>query len=240
MANFDWDIGKDKIDAFPAHPFLDGPGEYLCKTLASEIKKIPQMTKIFGEFIDPYKRMDYQLTNLPALRIYSDGFVKQFESWFIDGDLTMDIIWPASLRRVEHQQLQDTMAAAFVQMFRSRKFFCDLSEIIGEEDTPETTGFRTLGVPGLNQLGKRITVDKSLGFEITEEETVPLTQIEVNFRVDLRVWDKYLEENDRTLDDPFEQTLGNLEQLIGIVEAIGMDSTPPEKAETSTDQKIGD
>lgn len=199
--------------------FLDGPSEFLVAATAAKVGAIDQWAAIFGEFIDGYRRQDYPERSLPALRIYNELYTKQFESWFIEGDLKVDVIWPASIRRPETQQFPDTIAAALLQQFRSTKFFNAVSAL----------------VPGLNELGKTFSVDKTLGFE-WNEKVVPLTQITVNFRIDLRQWDLYLEASLRTKDDPFEETLGNLNRIAGQIQALR--DTLEKELNVPFDQKI--
>lgn len=193
----------ERIDKFQPELFLDGPVEFLVKKVASEIANVEEFADIFSEFIDPYRRMDYPTRALPALRIYNEHSLKEFESWFIVGDLKLDVIFPPSIRRNETQQLQDTIAAALLQQFRRPTFF----NTVGE------------GVPGLNELGKKFDVDKSLGFD-WEKEIVPLTQITLNFRLDLRIWDDYLENSLRTKDDPFNKTLGALKRIVTTIQGM--------------------
>lgn len=201
-------------------PFFTGPAEFLVQEMKRQLLLVPQWTKIFGDYIDCYKRMDYSMRNLPALRIYNDDARKEYESWFVEGDIKADLILPAVLRRNELQQVQDTLSMALLQQFRRPTFFELMSGI----------------VPGLNELGKRFAVDKSLGFE-WEEAWVPLTQITINFRLDLRVWDDYLEETDRTKDSPFEKVLGDLDRIVSTIQGLKDDSEVAE-IEVVTDQKI--
>lgn len=184
--------------------FLTGPAEFLCAEIATKLLSITAWSTIFGEYIDPYKRMDYSFRALPALRVYNNSYLKSYESWFVDGDITLDIIFPANLRRKETEQLPDTVSAALLQQFRSSTFFEDLC---GK-------------VPGLNELGKRVDVDKSLAFE-WGENLLPLTQILMNFRVDLRKWDEYLESNYREKETPFERTLEDLTEIFTEIRAVG-------------------
>lgn len=193
----------ERIDNFDADPFIDSPADFLVKTIVAKIKAVPQFKLIFGDVIDPYKRMDYSIRELPALRVYNNTYVKEYESWFINGDVMLDVILPASLRRNDLQQIQDVISGALLQQFRRPTYFAEME----------------VEVPGLNELGKRFSVDKSLGFE-WGEEIVPLTQTVVNFRLDLRKWDDYLESDNRTKDAPFERTLGNLERLVGTIQGL--------------------
>lgn len=188
-------------------PFYDAPAEFLVAMIARELKKSEQWSKVFGSSIDPYMRMDYSIRQLPALRIYNLQYTKEAESWFIVGDIKADIIMPASLRRDETQQLQDTLSGAVVQQFRRPGFFRLLCGL----------------VPGLNELGKVVNVDKSLGFE-WETQEVPLTQITLNFRLDLRVWDDYLESTNRTKDSPYVEVLGDLDKLVGQIQGLKDDN----------------
>lgn len=189
------------------NPFFNGPAEFLVQEIARQLRTVPQWAQIFADNIDAYKRMDYSMRALPALRIYNDQATKEFESWFIEGDIKADIILPAVLRRDETQQIQDTLSMALLQQFRRPTFFDTLME----------------RVPGLNELGRRFTVDKSLGFE-WEETWVPLTQISINFRLDLRVWDDYLQETDRTKDSPFTVVLGSLDRIATKIQGIREDA----------------
>lgn len=212
------DIPKEKIDELTPELFLDGPAEFLAHYVVEVLKATPQWTAIFGEFIDSYKRMDYPQSCLPALRVYENGYKKEFESWFIDGNLNLDIILPASVRREGLQRIPDQLSAAMLQQFRRPKFFTAVND----------------KMPGLNKLGASFEVDKSLGFE-WGDQVVPLTQITVNFRIDLREWDLHLEQTNRTKDDPFEETLGKLQRLVGKIQGLKDDNSV--QVEIPVDQK---
>jgi len=193
----------ERIEQIQPDLYLDGPSEYLVKEVALAIQAIPQFAKIFP-FIEAYKRDDFSMRSLPGLRVYNDGWEKEFDSWFITGDLTVDIIWPPSIIRVEGQQLQDTVSSALCQQFRSTTFFDALC----------------LKVPGLNELGKTFNVDKAMGFAVDEANIVPLTEIRLNFRIDLRQWDIYMEESSRTKDLPFVKTLKSLDRIVTTIEGL--------------------
>lgn len=213
------DYEKDSTGAqVKESPFFNGPAEFLVQETVRQLLSVPQWAQIFADNIDFYKRMDYSMRSLPALRIYNDVATKEFESWFIEGDMKADIILPASVRRNDLQQVQDTLSMALLQQFRRPEFFDTMSS----------------RVPGLNELGKRFSVDKSLGFE-WEEAQVPLTQITINFRLDLRIWDNYLEETFRTKDTPFEASLKNLDRIVSTINGLREDSNI--EAQIGIDQK---
>lgn len=215
---------EEKIAALDANPFLDGPTEFLTKTVCEEIVKVPAFALTFGDFIDHYMRMDYAVRNLPALRIYNSTYAKTAESWYIEGELTADIIWPASLRRGQLQLLPDMVTAALIQQFRRPTFFRNVCA----------------RVHGLNTLGKTMRVDKGAAFEIKDGELVPLTQISIDFRIDLSAWDRWLEEDARTKDEPFERTLQDLAVFIGKIGAVRDDATAEElAAQENNEVEIG-
>lgn len=211
----------EKIDRLTPDVFLDGPTEFLCKSVCSLLLATPQWAKIFGEFIDPYERTDYAMRNLPALRVYNETSVKEQESHYITGDLKADIILPPSIRRKEHQGVQDSLSSAMLQQFRRPGFFAAMRE----------------AVPGLNELGKVFSTDKTLGLQLTAD-AAPMTQLTINFRVDLKEWDAYLEREGRTKDQPFEVTLGRLERICS--EIRGLDDDGSVEVTVPLDQQIGE
>jgi hypothetical protein len=207
-------VAEPRIELLKRDLFIDSPGDLLVGEVVKELLKVPEFKTVFGEFIDDYKRMDYGFSNLPALRIYSDTYEKPDEDWFITGDLKADVILPVSLRRNELQVVQDVISSALMQQFRRPSFFSTLSD----------------KVPGLNELGRRFSVDKSLGFEMEDNE-VPLTQIIINFKLDLRQWDLYLENTFRTKDEPFEKSLANLLRIKNVIEGLLSDNETVEVTE---------
>lgn len=182
--------------------FSSGPAEFLVANLADQIALVSQFAAVFGPNIVGYQRMDFSQRDLPALRIYNTTFQKEFESWFINGEIVLDVILPPSTRRELLQRYQDTITSALCQQFRRPTFFETMCGL----------------VPGLNELGKEFMADKSLGFQLGEN-LVPLTQIRANFRLDLRVWDEYLVSQNRTKDDPFEETLADMEIINTFIKA---------------------
>lgn len=199
--------------------FYSGPAEFLVSTIAKELEKVTQFKALFDTSIDCYKRMDYSVRELPAIRLYVLRYTKEFDSWFINGDVTADIIFPASLRRDELQQFQSTISSAIIQQFRRTSFFNAV----------------TAAVPGLNELGKRVDADMTLGFE-WQDEVVPLTQITLNFRIDLRAWDEHLTQTNRTKEDPFCETIVDLDRIVATICALKDDKTL--ETEVKSDQEV--
>lgn len=212
----------DVIDKLKANPFIDGPADALVKAAAQSIAKVKQFKFLFGENIDVYERMDYSVRQLPALRVYNHEYTKEHESHYINGTLLIDIIWPASLRRAELQRLQDIVSSALLQQLRRPNYFKDLVEL----------------VPGLNEHGKVFSVNKALGMK-WDEGYVPLTEIRSNFRIDLKVWDAYLESTGREKDDPFDVTLKNLALIAAEILPKNDDGSPDQQASIALEVKPG-
>lgn len=210
---------EPSIDKLKSHPFLDGPVEFMVKEAAQLISQVKQFKLLFRDSIDIYERMDYPDRMFPALRMYCHQVRKEHESHYIVGDMLMDILWPQSLRRDEQQLFQDMVSAALLQQFRRPSFFKAM----------------LAAVPGLNEFGKVFSIDKALGMQ-WKDGIVPLTQITLNFRLDLKAWDEYLEGKGRTKDDPFQVTLENLERIVNVIQGNNDDSS--KAVEVDLDQNI--
>ena len=213
---------KDLIDKLKINPFIDGPAEALVKAVAASIATTPEWKYIFSDNIDVYERIDYSFRALPALRVYCQHYRKEQESHYINGELVLDVLYPASLRREELQRFQDIVSSAMVQQFRRESIFQTLRA----------------QVPGLNELGKIFEVDKSLGL-VMEDGACPITQMKPNFRIDLKIWDAYLESTGRTKDDPFNVTLKDLVSVVAGIIPVRDDGTQDIPAEISGDILIG-
>lgn len=214
---------KDMIDKLKINPFIDGPTESLVKSVAQLFLQTREFKYIFSDNIDTYERSDYSERQLPALRVYSRTYRKEHESHYITGELLLDVIYPADLRRDELQRFQDVLTAAMLQQFRRPPFFAQAIEL----------------VPGLNELGKVFDVDKTLAIYLSSEAIVPLSQTKANFRIDLKVWDAYLENTGRTKEDPFNVTLAELRTIAAQILPLHDDGTPDHGAEVDLQVTIG-
>jgi hypothetical protein len=208
MAHID-NRNKDVVDKLKINPFIDGPTQALVKAVAGSIGLVPEFKYIFGENIDTYERADYSERQLPALRVYNHEYTKEHESHYIVGELLLDIIWPPAIRRDETQAFQDILSSALLQQFRRPQGFNELVEL----------------VPGLNELGKVFSVNKQLGM-VWQDGFLPVTEIRANFRIDLKIWDAYLESTGRTKDDPFNVTLKELRLISAKIQPVRDDSSP--------------
>lgn len=202
------------VEPVESNLFLTQPGEFLVSVFVAELKKDPAWAALFGEYIEDYERMDFSIRSLPAMRIYCERYRKDFETWYESGDIIIDVIWPASIRRGELNRLPQTIAGAMIQQLRRPTFFAAICD----------------QVPGLNELGKTVNADFDLGFK-WQDDIIPLTRITANFRVLLNEWDEYLESDYRTRDQPFRRTLGDLRSIVTTINALR--TTDPEDVELS-------
>jgi hypothetical protein len=120
------------------------------------------------------------------------------------------------------QKLPAIVTGALWQQFRATPFFNAVSAM----------------VPGLNELGKVLSFDNSLGFE-WQDSVVPLTQFQINFRLDLRQWDLYLESTNREKDTPFEVTIGDLKTIVTNLQLLQDDNATVELTITDQDNQPG-
>ena len=193
--------------------FLTQPGEFLVETVASQLRSTSVWAELFSaEAIESYDRMDFSMRDLPAMRIYVDEYVKNAETWYENGDVLIDMIWPASIRRNDLTRLPSTVAGAMIQQLRSDTFF----EAIAAK------------VPGLNELGKIVRANFNLVFKY-ENDLFPLTRLTVNYRILLAEWDEYAESDYRTKDEPFARTLEDLKRIVTTIK--GLEEIDPDDSE---------
>ena len=191
------------LEAVETNLFLTQPHELIVMVFRELLLADPQWTELFGTQIDEYPRTDYSIRSLPAMRVYVDSWSKDYETWYESGEVKIDIIWPPSIRRNELQQLPATVAGAMIQQLRRPSFFTAMCAKL----------------PSLNEFGKTVTTDFTLGFH-WEDDVLPLTRMTCNFRVLLNDWDDYMESDFRTRDFPFTRTLADLERIFTTIEAL--------------------
>lgn len=201
---------RSTVEGRESNLYATNPAEYLVSVIATDLKTREPWPTLFGSYIDAYERMDYPVRSLPAMRVYLENWTKNFESWFVDGKIAIDVIWPPAIRRRELTRLPSMIAGALMQQFRSLTFFRDVYTV----------------VPGLNELGKSVDANLSMGFK-WKDDVVPLTQVLMNFRIDLRDWDDYLTSDNRTKDQPFDRTLGDLRTIVGTINGVSDEAPTP-------------
>lgn len=201
---------SERIDLLELPSWLLQPGDKIVASMVTELRKEPVFAAIFGESIEPYMRADFGVRDLPALRVFDPSGKKDAETWFSDGFIRAEVIFPPAIRREQLQAYPSVVRSALMAQFRREPFFAAVRA----------------AVPGLNRLGWSFSWDNTLGFIPRDTENVcPMLQITLDWRVDLAEWDRYLESDDRTVDEPFKKTLGDLERIIATANALLDDDT---------------
>jgi hypothetical protein len=207
--------------------FLTGPGEDLVSKLLLQMSKVPGFIKIFGTYKRQsevknteqrwadYQRFDWSLRQLPAICVFeSQSENKESDQAFLNGVISIQVFWPANFRRPDSRRVESAMKGAFENFFNSKLVFSMLDELYWIQ--------REEKVYGLNQLGKTLTWTPNVE-GIVEDQQVPVTIIDVQYRIDLRAWNRALEFMGRTKEEPFDITLEDL-KIIGGRNSVGLDS----------------
>jgi hypothetical protein len=194
---------------------LTGPGEDLVKKLMMQMAKVKGFIAIFGPYKDgsenmrwaDYQRFDWSTRQLPAINIFtSQPEEKESDNAYLNGTIQIQVIWPPKLRRTDLTNIP--LASQYVQTMLDEIYYIQRPE----------------KVYGLNALGKQMTWTPNAE-GVIESEQVPVTMIDVKYRIDLRAWYRALEFMDRTRDNPFEDTLEQLAEIFGEYDGVKADQT---------------
>lgn len=201
--------------------FLSSPGEDLVPKLMLQLSRVKGFTDLFGPYKintakekstdqqrwADYQRGDWSIRQLPAINVFESGAEqKTSDNAWLQGQLTIHVYWPPSFRRSDLARVPAAFKGV-VENFFASKFTSDmLDELYYIE--------RDCKVYGLNELGKELTWTTNVE-GMVETDMVPVTMIDVRYRIDLRAWYRALEYMGRTQENPFEKTLENLTGLDG-------------------------
>lgn len=184
------------------------PTATLVKRLMETMASIKLFTNLFGpmtafDFDDQrwscYARADWSIRDLPAVNIYEgEPEQKTSDNAWLDGSVRIAVYWPPQLRRADYQQFPVLFKGAMQKFFTSKYMYPLL-------DPHPTVNVETK-VPGLNKFGSEISWTPQIEGAV-QDTNVPVTILDVKYRIDLRAWYRYLETQDFTKDDPFEATL---------------------------------
>lgn len=209
-------FGQQIKQADITREFLSSPGDDLVVKTVRQLASIPAFVKLFGPYTDdkdqqrwaPYQRMDWSLRQLPAMNIFeSNTESKDSDQAFLTGTVSFQIFWPANFRRNDLARVPAAFKGVMENFFNSQWVRDMLDELYWIT--------RPMKVYGLNEYGKTMTwVPQTEG--IVETELVPVTQVDANYRIDLRAWNRALEFMGRTKDDPFSQSLYDLTVIGGL------------------------
>lgn len=211
-------LKQSDIDA----AFLTGPGEDIVSKLLLQMGSLKGFVTMFGPYKAPkglpgdeqqrwadYQRFDWSIPQLPAINIFeAQSEQKQSANAYLTGVVSIQVIWPPNFRRPDTRRVEAAFKGALENFFESRFVNDMLDELYWIQ--------RPAKVYGLNKLGNELTWTPCADV-ILETQAAPVTLLDVNYRIDLRAWYRALTFQNRTKDDPFEQTLVDLA-------AIGLDN----------------
>lgn len=204
---------------------LTGPGEDIVKKMLMQMAKVKGFIALFGKYKDgddqqrwaDYQRFDWAMRQLPAINVFSANTEdKESDNAFLNGTISIQVFWPAKLRRSDLTNVPLAFKGAMENFFAS-KYVKDMLDELYWIERPEK-------VAGLNRLGKEMSWSPNTeGF--IENDSVPVTIIDVRYRIDLRSWYRALEFQDRTRDEPFEKTLANLAEIFNEYDGVDEEGT---------------
>jgi len=200
--------------------FLSGPGEYLVNKFMTQLASVPGMAKIFGPYVvgkdqqrwADYQRYDWSIRQLPAINVFESQVEdKVSDNAWLNGTVTLQVFWPPSFRRSDLTRVPAAFKGVLENFFASKYVTEMLDELYYIQ--------RPAKVYGLNEFGKVLNWTPNTE-GIVESELVPVTIVDIKYRIDLRSWYRALEFMNRTQDDPFETSLADLTTLLGQYEGV--------------------
>lgn len=232
-------FGKVVKEADILKAFLDSPGEFIVANTLLQLSKVPQYVELFGKYTPlydadkhrvgvndlqrwtDYQRTDWSMRQLPAISVFeSNNESKQSSNGWLTGNISIQVYWPASQRRSDWSRVHEAFKGTILNFFESAL----VRDMLDEHFSIK----REEKVAGLNEYGKEITWTPNVE-GLVENQFVPVTVIDIRYRVDLRAWYRFLEEDYRTKDQPFERTLADLVELRGeILGTINKDVENPQ------------
>lgn len=215
-------VNQDVLDSL----FLPTPGEVIVRNTLLQMSLIPGDNNIFPfiQLFGPYQpsnnqqrwsdysRYDWSIRQLPVVNVYEGETEEQTSrnAW-LNGTIVMMALWPPNQRRSDLARVQMTFKGIVQNFFESEYLQEMLDELYWIQ--------RPAKVPGLNEYGKQISWTPNVeGF--VEDQQVPVSMINIRYRLDLRAWYRWLHFTDRTIASPFEETLSPLTLVGGFYEGV--------------------
>lgn len=201
--------------------FLSVPGGDLVDKLIMQLQKVPQMAKLFGPAGDSgswanYNRFDWPVRQLPAINIFEAGAEsKTSDSGYLNGVVQIQVYWPSDFRRADLARVP-AFFKGVLENFLSSQYTSTMLDELYFIERPEK-------VYGLNELGKTLTWSPNVE-GLTDDALVSMTIVDVTYRIDLRSWERALEYMNRTMADPFETTLSDLDTISGEIDGVNDDN----------------
>lgn len=214
-------IKEDTLDEI----FLSGPGEYLVKNTLMQMAAYKNSTgfafqQLFGKYTpgsnqqrwSDYSRMDWSIRQLPAVSVYeAEPEDKTSSNAWLNGTISIMVFWPPSQRRSDLARVPMAFKGVMQNFFESQFVVDMLDELYWI--------VRPAKVPGLNEYGKVMTWTPNVeGF--VEDQQVPVSLVNVKYRIDLRAWYRWLEFNNRTKLNPINTPLADLTIIGGQYQGV--------------------
>lgn len=205
--------------------FLTGPGEMIVRNTLIQLAIAPNsegycFQQLFGPYQpgsnqqrwSDYARYDWSIRQLPVINVYeAETEDKTSTNAWLNGTIAIMALWPPNQRRSDLARVPMAFKGAVQNFFESQYITRMLDELYWIE-RPEK-------VPGLNEYGKVMTWTPNVE-GLVESELVPVTLINIKYRLDLRAWYRWLEFQDRTKQNPFETTLSDLTTIGGVYQGV--------------------
>lgn len=195
--------------------FVEGPGQFLVRKLMKAMSDCPPFKTLFGPYKDcdqnqrwaDYQRFDWSVRALPAINVFeAESEDKDSSHGYLTGTLSFQVFWPASMRRSDLTRVPSGFKGA-LQNFLESEYVTKLLDPLPWDEREDK-------VPGLNELGKAITWQPNAA-GLVEEEEVPVTIVNIRYRILLSSWYAYLENQGRSKAEPFTADKNEL-KTVGI------------------------
>lgn len=200
--------------------YLTGPGEMLVANTLMQMSTIQNavgaaFVQLFGPYTAlkdqqrwaDYSRFDWSIRQLPAINVYeAESQDKTSSNAWVNGTIAVMVLWPPNQRRSDLARVQMAFNGALQNFFESQQVVDMLDELYWIQ--------RPAKVPGLNEYGKIMTwVPNVEG--LVEDQMVPVTLVNVKYRLDLRAWYRALAFQNRTKLEPYYDSLSDLTVIGG-------------------------
>jgi hypothetical protein len=189
--------------------FLTSPGEDIVAKTLLRLSVVPAMVALFGPYTSDaagnktsnqqrwadYQRMDWSVRQLPAINVFESATEsKDSDQAYLRGTVQLQVFWPPNFRREDLARVPGAFKGV-VQNFFSSDYVATMLDELYHIQRPEK-------VYGLNEYGKTMTWSPNVE-GLVEDELVPVTIVDVQYRIDLRSWYRALEFMGRTKAQPF-------------------------------------
>lgn len=195
--------------------FLSSPGEDIVQKTLMQMATVPGFIALFGPYVPEsdqqrwadYNRFDWNIRQLPTINVYNmQDENKDSDQAFLRGTIGFQVFWPPNARRGDIRRVEAAFKGVVQNFFNSDYTGTMLDELYFIQ--------RPQKVYGLNEYGKTMTWSPNTeGF--IGPEAVPVTILYVQFRLDLRAWNRALEYMNRTKAQPSQETLTDLTVIGG-------------------------